>query len=62
MNQILIHNAMNETIETIEYNYLTCKKNKKELCCVCSLISLLMTSYMIVFYKLIEDDGSLINF
>ena len=30
MNQILIHNAMNETIETIEYNYLTCKKNKKE--------------------------------
>ena len=64
MNQILIHNTMNETIETIEYNYSTCKKNKKELCCVCSIISLLMTFYMIVFYKLIEDydGGSLINF
>ena len=58
MNQILIHNAMNETIE---YNYLTCKNNKREICCVCSIISLLMTSYMIVFYKIIEDeDGSLI--
>ena len=64
MNQILIHN--NDIHERIEYDYqtLTCKKNKKELCCVCSLITLIMTSYMIVFYKLIEEDdgGSLINF
>ena len=56
-------NKRNLNLDPRDYQYY-CWKCDKELCCVCSIISLLMTSYMVVFYKLIDDDdgGSLINF